>query len=353
MTPLSTEAPVHSASSKSSLCNTSDSASLEAAKDTDEPKPRSPSKNAAAVARCAFCSYETRRISNLNRHIKTHTGVRCFDCPHCEYKAARRDNLEKHLLIHTGRVLFECKYCSYTTIASNSFYLHLRTHSEEQPFRCEHDGCGYKTAHKIMLTTHLRTHSNETPYHCTSCSYKSSQSGDLKKHMRKHSGKSPYHCPHCDFQAKYSSNFQLHIISHAAAIVAAAQESVSSSVVEAETKINPFTVQVEQEFPKAVVKRSKAAKNDPTFCDNCLPDTCTSATSYCAQCESKFCETCLLSVHSFRTFSSHVFTTIGTLREKTKASALLSSSTSSTSHQPAMSTLASSFSSAASALDTI
>ena len=48
------------------------------------------------------CAYKSKFKSDLNLHMRTHTGEKRFACkfPQCEYKASQRGNLIRHLKSH-------------------------------------------------------------------------------------------------------------------------------------------------------------------------------------------------------------------------------------------------------------
>lgn len=45
---------------------------------------------------CSYCSYSTNYQTNLNNHVRVHTGERPFVCPHCSRTFSRNEHLKKH-----------------------------------------------------------------------------------------------------------------------------------------------------------------------------------------------------------------------------------------------------------------
>ena len=58
----------------------------------------SSSATCSQVHICPYCSKTfNRSISDLQRHIRIHTGEKPYHCPHCDYQARLKDHLRGHL----------------------------------------------------------------------------------------------------------------------------------------------------------------------------------------------------------------------------------------------------------------
>ena len=46
---------------------------------------------------CPFCMKFTKTKSNMEMHIRTHTGEQPFSCTHCEFACNRSSSLKRHM----------------------------------------------------------------------------------------------------------------------------------------------------------------------------------------------------------------------------------------------------------------
>jgi uncharacterized Zn-finger protein len=60
---------------------------------------------------CSLCNKGFTSRSNLDKHIRAHTGERPYSCEVCNKLFAQRSNLNKHLKVHTGERPFSCEVC--------------------------------------------------------------------------------------------------------------------------------------------------------------------------------------------------------------------------------------------------
>ncbi|XP_071404302.1 zinc finger protein Xfin-like isoform X2 [Pithys albifrons albifrons] len=174
---------------------------------------------------CAECKYTTCILSNLELHIRTHTGERPYSCTVCQMKFRTSSHLRRHRITHINTEHFKCRSCDFSTSKWLSLKRHLALHSgegssslsclyepKELPFkmyRCEQ--CGYCTAQSGNLKLHLRIHTGERPFKCGQCALTFRTSSHLNRHLLTHLR---LHCRRCKYSTMDKCAFQKHIKTH-------------------------------------------------------------------------------------------------------------------------------------------
>ncbi|KAI1703167.1 c2H2-type zinc-finger domain-containing protein [Ditylenchus destructor] len=100
------------------------------------------SHSGVKIYECDKCPYITDDASHFTRHIRT--------CESSNKVSAVRKSGK-------GRVLKrkKCKHCSYTSDVSN-VKRHMLSHTGEKPFKCNQ--CSYAGTQRIRLQAHIRVH---------------------------------------------------------------------------------------------------------------------------------------------------------------------------------------------------
>uniref|UniRef100_A0A1A9VN05 C2H2-type domain-containing protein n=1 Tax=Glossina austeni TaxID=7395 RepID=A0A1A9VN05_GLOAU len=135
------------------------------------------------------CSKAFLTSYSLKIHIRVHTKVKPYECDvgGCEKAFNTRYRLHAHLRLHNGET-FNCNQCTKYFTTLSDLKKHMRTHTQERPYKCPEDTCGKSFTASHHLKTHIRTHTGERPYPCeeSSCQKSFSTSHSLKSHKKTH-----------------------------------------------------------------------------------------------------------------------------------------------------------------------
>ncbi|XP_010003211.1 PREDICTED: zinc finger protein 493-like [Chaetura pelagica] len=174
---------------------------------------------------CAECDYATYILSNLELHVRTHTGEKPYSCSICLKKFRTSSHLKRHRVTHFNMDYLKCSSCDFSTNKWLSLKRHLASHACEESsstgspyqqmqlpvktYTCEE--CGYCTAHNGNLKLHLRIHTGEKPFKCGQCAHAFRTSSHLKRHLLTHL---KFHCRRCRFSTVDKRAFQKHVKTH-------------------------------------------------------------------------------------------------------------------------------------------
>uniref|UniRef100_A0A3Q3GY49 C2H2-type domain-containing protein n=1 Tax=Labrus bergylta TaxID=56723 RepID=A0A3Q3GY49_9LABR len=95
------------------------------------------------------------------------------------------------------RTNFDCHICGKHIPCQSNLQNHMRVHTGERPYSCHFCGKCFKL--KGHMTEHIRTHTGEKPFSCHICDKSFNRGSTLRKHvLAKHKEERPYKCGDCD-----------------------------------------------------------------------------------------------------------------------------------------------------------
>ncbi|KAL9930397.1 uncharacterized protein ACN427_014879 isoform 1-T5 [Glossina fuscipes fuscipes] len=138
--------------------------------------------------KCNTCEKIFASLHSLSYHQKSvHSQERPFRCTHCHRQFVLRSQLNSHLRVHTG---------------------------ESKPRTHECCDCGKLWPTKSDLRTHMRSHNPkiERPFKCNECEKSFFTRGHLKSHLLVHTGEKPFSCEYCERAYQSIGNLNNHLI---------------------------------------------------------------------------------------------------------------------------------------------
>ncbi|KAJ8930940.1 hypothetical protein NQ314_016204 [Rhamnusium bicolor] len=185
---------------------------------------------------CSFCGKGFITASDLYHHEKIHANKRAYRCEICPKAFNTSSDLHKHkICVHLDRSEWKyvCTYCQRRFPLKTNLDTHVKTHTGEKNYPCHL--CDRRCINKSVLMRHIETHSNVIAFKCNLCmqGYKYRKSLDvhmakihgignikiperikkffchlcpksyfannkLQKHIRSHSGERPFQCSNCE-----------------------------------------------------------------------------------------------------------------------------------------------------------
>ena len=86
---------------------------------------------------CSSCSEVFSKLSLLEKHAKSHEGMKVHTCKVCNKEFARFNHLKRHMTSHSVVRPFSCDVCSKRFSRRDHLQQHVRLHDKKQEYQCE------------------------------------------------------------------------------------------------------------------------------------------------------------------------------------------------------------------------
>ena len=204
---------------------------------TEEGKGANKEINQVTKHQCNYCSYESKFLDGLKRHIKAdHEGV-LYSCKECDKKYKNRTDLKVHEQVKHKGIGYPCKVCHTYCSSPGALKIHTDTqHGNFTPFPCKYckyvaknkkrvnqhilrlhsstlvvcDQCDFQTNHERKLKLHQTHIHSDVKHSCDLCEYKASTKEIVKMHKKTEHEGVRYSCDQCEYQATQKVHLKLH-----------------------------------------------------------------------------------------------------------------------------------------------
>lgn len=163
---------------------------------------------------CHTCDRAFSTSQKLDRHLRTHTGVKEFKCETCKKEFSLEENLKMHYNVHLGKKNFICYICQREYFTRSGLNHHLKqVHGSEKLVKCLK--CDFIGKTRYDVETHHKIDHVESSLKCDPCNQQFQNKQELKKHiMDDHSGGRSFICTVCTHRSKSQSKLNIHMRQH-------------------------------------------------------------------------------------------------------------------------------------------
>ncbi|CAH2258339.1 jg10540 [Pararge aegeria aegeria] len=144
---------------------------------------------------CDVCGYNTYTIEVMRRHVLTHVPDKPHKCPLCERSYIQKVQLQRHMKTHSGIC---CTLCGESFKTEAKLLVHESQHKGVKSLKCPFDDCVFHTKElnsKETLEDHIKMH--YSPYECEVCRKRFNNEPNMRRHLATHALEKPRRCMYC------------------------------------------------------------------------------------------------------------------------------------------------------------
>ncbi|XP_046975641.1 zinc finger protein 771-like isoform X2 [Vanessa cardui] len=133
---------------------------------------------------CEVCGKAFVHRSSLYTHARSHAAPR-YACAHCDYSSAIKYDLEKHLRTHFGVKKYACASCAARFHTTSNLRSHERRahRPPDQRYACAR--CERRFHDRTKLRRHLDAHDHVKRFKCDHCLARFSRRCHWKRHLER------------------------------------------------------------------------------------------------------------------------------------------------------------------------
>ena len=170
---------------------------------------------------CDTCNKGFSRLSDLERHVMSHTNDRPLRCDMCCRQYILGESLRRHKKLKghlpSSKKTHVCAKCFKTFHDPSSLKRHQATPCYARPYACTE--CPKRYVWKHNLQEHQRLHREDNPYTCRQCGMRFRRATHLLDHSATHTGKPRHVCVLCKGQFATSRSLDVHIKKYHADVI--------------------------------------------------------------------------------------------------------------------------------------
>ncbi|XP_026728759.1 zinc finger protein 665-like [Trichoplusia ni] len=159
---------------------------------------------------CHVCGKHIQGRSKYYKHLRIHR-PKSVQCEICKKMFKCRTNLNTHMKRHSGVRSYICEICPANFFTLGELCNHRRrVHQKAKKYHC--DICEYSSYTEASLKTHKARHTLSNVA-CLTCGMFLENAEKLEIHQKRHVEKN-YQCPHCDKKFFAKDSIHRHIMKH-------------------------------------------------------------------------------------------------------------------------------------------